>query len=116
MFEDDEDVEVKRDLKPIGGLSLEKFLSKIKSRADENSKIGWKHLPKTYMQETAQKYLPYINWDNATLENDMRALFVVFSRYYRNHTHAEFVRLLEWVKKKNSLHPKQVLKLFRKRE
>ena len=67
-----------------------------------------------YMQETAEPYLKHIQWQNQTLEADLRLFWISASRYYRSHTHAEFVKLLDWVKGKN-LYPKQVIKVFNKR-
>lgn len=70
---------------------------------------------KTYMGETIEKYLPYMKWNNETFESDIKLLFISASRYYKAHTHAEFVRLLDWVRDKNALHPRQVAKLFNKK-
>lgn len=75
-------------------------------------KVGSK--AKNYMQETAEQYLKYINWENDTFETDMRLFWVTASNYYRTHTHHDFVQILEWLKKKDSLNPKQVAKLFNK--
>ena len=69
---------------------------------------------KSYMQETAEKYLQYIDWENDSFEEDMRLFWVSASNYYRSHTHHDFIRLLEWIKKKDNLSPKQVAKLFNK--
>lgn len=69
---------------------------------------------KNYMQETAEKYLPYIDWENEAFEEEMRLFWVSASNYYRGHTHHDFVKILEWVKRKNCLNPKQVAKLFNK--
>lgn len=70
---------------------------------------------KTYIQETAEPYLKYIDWENETFEEDMRLFWVTASNYYRTHTHHDFVKILEWIKKKDSLNPKQVAKLFNKK-
>jgi len=69
---------------------------------------------KTYMQETAEPYLKYIDWENDTFEEDMRLFWVTASNYYKSHTHHNFVKVLDWIKKKDSLNPKQVAKLFNK--
>ncbi|MDP3730886.1 MAG: hypothetical protein Q8R34_00045 [bacterium] len=69
---------------------------------------------KNYMQETAEEYLKYIDWENDTFEEDMRLFWISASNYYKNHTHHHFVQILEWIKKKDSLNPKQVAKLFNK--
>ncbi len=69
---------------------------------------------KTYMQETAEPYLKYINWENETFEEDMRLFWISASNYYKSHTHHNFVKILEWIRKKDSLTPKQVAKLFNK--
>jgi|SRR3989344_3494757 len=69
---------------------------------------------KTYMQETTEKYLKYIDWENDTFEEDMRLFWISASNYYRSHTHDNFVKILEWIRKKDSLNPKQVAKLFNK--
>ena len=67
---------------------------------------------KTYMQEPAEPYLKYIDWENDTFEKDMRLFWVTASNYYKSHTHHNFVKVLDWIKKKDSLNPKQVAKLF----
>ncbi|TSC75032.1 MAG: hypothetical protein G01um101444_79 [Parcubacteria group bacterium Gr01-1014_44] len=69
---------------------------------------------KNYMQETAEEYLKYIDWENDSFEEDMRLFWISASNYYKRHTHHDFVKILEWVKKKDSLSPKQVAKLFNK--
>lgn len=69
---------------------------------------------KTYMQETAEPYLKYIDWENETFEEDMRLFWISASNYYKSHTHANFVKILEWIRKKDCLNPKQVAKLFNK--
>lgn len=69
---------------------------------------------KNYMQETAENYLKYIDWENGSFEKDMRLFWISASNYYKSHTHHNFVQILEWVKKKNCLNPKQVAKLFNK--
>lgn len=69
---------------------------------------------KSYMQETAEKYLQYIDWGNETFEEDMRLFWISASNYYKSHTHSHFVKILEWIRKKDSLSPKQVAKLFNK--
>src|SRR3989338_6264076 len=69
---------------------------------------------KNYMQETAEEYLKYIDWENETFEEDMRLFWISASNYYKSHTHHNFVQILEWIRKKDSLNPKQVAKLFNK--
>lgn len=69
---------------------------------------------RNYMQETAEKYLKYIDWQNETFAEDMKLFWVSASNYYRSHTHHDFVKILEWVRKKDSLTPKQAAKLFNK--
>jgi hypothetical protein len=69
---------------------------------------------KSYMQETAEEYLKYIDWENDTFEEDMRLFWISASNYYKSHTHSHFVKILEWIRKKDSLNPKQVAKLFNK--
>lgn len=69
---------------------------------------------KTYMQETAELYLKYIDWENDTFEEDMRLFWISASNYYKGHTHHDFVKILEWIRKKDSLNPKQIAKLFNK--
>ena len=69
---------------------------------------------KNYMQETVEPYLKYIDWENDTFEEDMRLFWISASNYYKSHTHHHFVLLLEWIKKRDSLSPKQVAKLFNK--
>ena len=69
---------------------------------------------KNYMQETVEPYLKYIDWENKTFEEDMRLFWVTASNYYKSHTHHQFVQILEWIKNKDSLNPKQVAKLFNK--
>src|SRR3989338_1160563 len=69
---------------------------------------------KNYMQETAEEYLKYIDWENDSFEEDLRLFWISASNYYKNHTHHDFVQILEWIKKKDCLNPKQVAKLFNK--
>lgn len=69
---------------------------------------------KTFMQETAEPYLQYIDWENETFEEDMRLFWISASNYYKSHTHHDFVKILEWIRKKDCLNPKQVAKLFNK--
>ena len=93
---------------PDMGSFLDGYIERLKSRRATTK-------AKNYMQETAEAYLAFINWDNKTFEPDMRAFWITATGYYKSHTHAEFVRMLEWVKSKNCLHPRQVCKLFSKK-
>ena len=86
---------------------LEGYLEKLAERKAASK-------AKTYMQETAEKYLQYIDWENDSFEEDMRLFWISASNYYKSHTHHHFVQILEWIKKKDSLNPKQVAKLFNK--
>ncbi len=66
------------------------------------------------MQEITEPYLPYINWENETLVDDMRLFWSFANRVYKTRTEADYLKLLEWIKKKNTLYPRQVIKLFQK--
>lgn len=87
--------------------ALEGYLDKLTER-----KAATK--AKNYMQETAEPYLKYIDWENDSFEEDMRLFWISASNYYKTHTHHHFVQILEWIRKKDSLNPKQVAKLFNK--
>ena len=89
----------------IGFDFWELYLAKLKSRS--------KTRQKTYLQERVEPYLRYINWDNATFERDMTAFWVAVSRYAKRNE-PNLIYLLDWVKKKNSLHPRQVIKVLNK--
>jgi|SRR3989344_6833666 len=93
------------------GESSKKILENYMERLVERKAVT---KAKNYMQETAEEYLKYIDWENDTFEEDMRLFWISASNYYRNHTHHHFVQILEWIKKKDSLNPKQVAKLFNK--
>lgn len=91
---------------------LEKLAKKkaLLSKSDSNQTSR----ARNYMQETAERYLKYINWQNETFAEDMRLFWVSASNYYRSHTHHDFVKILEWIEEKDSLTPRQVAKLFNK--
>lgn len=69
------------------------------------------------ISEIAEKYEPYIIWDNTTYlgKNGDRSRFYTLAHEYEDHHGlAKFKDLLEWIKKKDCLHPKQVFKVLQK--
>lgn len=77
---------------------LEKLRQKPKSKA------------RTHLQEIATPYLRYIIWTDTTFEKDMSLFWIKINQFYKRKGEYETKKILDWVKDKNSLHPKQVIK------
>ena len=86
-------------------VDLDKYLEELKQRHPQTN-------AKSFTQETAEKYLKYIVWENGKFYKDIRAFWIAIYSYKHFHTHAELVDVLEWIKEKNSLAPQQVLKVL----
>jgi hypothetical protein len=95
--------QVKERSRPVSEDFWATYLDRVKNRRLKS---------KTFVQEQVEPYLPYIVWDNATFDKDMALFWMAVSKHHRTNLSGSTVRLMEWVKKKNSLHPKQVIKML----
>jgi len=70
---------------------------------------------RNYFEEQTLPYLRYLVWptDEKFFE-DMKLFWMSANIYYRKHTNAEYIRLLEWAKSKKNLHVRQLVKVFKK--
>jgi len=70
---------------------------------------------KTRIDEIVKPYLKYLAWKNETVDKDATALYVNIYEYMECHTEAQLISILEWAKKKNTIHPLAIVKtLWRK--
>ena len=87
---------------------LDTYLSEISQRKSVTK-------ARNYFEDTTLPYLYYINWDSSDPRGffkDLDLFWMKAREFYKRHTHAEYVDLLEWVKKLDCLHPRQVVKAF----
>ena len=84
-----------------------KDLEDIKRKPDKKSRAN------TYLQSVIEEVENYLNWDNATLEEDRKLIYMKLSILAKKRSDT-FVRLMiGWAKGKN-LHPKQFIKAINK--
>ena len=88
-------------------MDLTGYLKRLKLRKPENS-------AKTYIESIVLPYLSKINWQNETLEKDLRLFWISVYKYNRSHTIYEFKRMLSWIEHKN-LFPGQIIKVLLKK-
>jgi hypothetical protein len=90
----------------VGESYFDRYLANLKTRSKT------KH--RTYLQERVEPYLKFINWQNDTFEDDMKLFWISVLRYAKRNE-PNLIYLLDWVKKKNCLFPRQVVKLLNKK-
>lgn len=87
--------------------SIQGYLDKFKNKPQTKAR--------NYKEELALSYLPYIQWVNETFEKDITLFWIATNRYWKTHTPDQYIRLMDWVKSKNCLHPLAVVKLLNKK-
>lgn len=100
--------ELSHPVRPISDDYWSGYLKKIAIRKPETK-------AKTYFNEVVDPYMPYIKWDTTDpleFEEHIRKVYMAIRVYWNSHTNFETVSLLNWLKKKNCLHPMAVVSLF----
>jgi hypothetical protein len=64
------------------------------------------------VQELTDQYAPFVAWVNETFDKDRPLFYMKATMLYKAVGEGKFKELFEWVKKKNALHPKAVVKFF----
>lgn len=70
---------------------------------------------RNHFEDITLPYLYYMNWDSSEPDKffeDMDLFWMKARLYYNSHTTAEYLGILEWAKKLDCLHPRQVVKAF----
>lgn len=82
-------------------IDLSQYLEEVSKRKTDTKAVD-------RFTELTLPYLKYIVWNNDTLDKDTRAFWASARRAYNRKIEPEYIKLLEWVKKKNCLTPYQV--------
>lgn len=93
-------------MEPIGKLVLDRYYEGLKKQP--------KSIHRTRLQEIIYPYLVYINWQNDTLLDDLDLFYIAANRLWNRVSTYQFIERLEWIKKINSLYPKQAVKTLNK--
>ena len=83
-------------------IQLKNYLAKLKNKPRLKAR--------THLQEIATPYLKYIKWVNDTFEKDMSLFWIKINQFYKRKGEYETKKILDWVKNKNSLYIRQVIK------
>lgn len=86
----------------------------VLAKFEFNKKVWPENKYRTYLEERVAPYLPFIFWENKTLDKDMRLFWIAVHRHEKTKPSGSLFRILNWAKGKN-LYPKQVIAVLNKK-
>lgn len=87
-------------------LSVQNQLEIIKARKPKTK-------ARTFVQEIAEQYEPFIVWINEKFFDDRRTYYIHVNRYFNHHGLYKLKEKLEYIKKVNNMAPLQVFELLK---
>lgn len=74
-------------------IDISKYLETLKDRKTDTK-------ARNRFEEITLPYLPYIKWNNETLIKDLDRFWVCARSAYKRKLEPDYIKLLEWIKKK----------------